>query len=80
MKKQEVPIVVADVLKEVSEKVKEFNSKSDFKLVAKSSDDFLLKIYPKGYEDLFFQIDDFKIRGIDEQSLTLKVAFNLSIN
>lgn len=41
MKKQEIPKVVADVLKEVSEKIKEFNLSSDFKLVAKSSDDFL---------------------------------------
>lgn len=60
MKKQEIPKVVADVLKEVSEKVKDFTTETSIKLLAKSSDNFLLKIYPKGNEDLFFQITRFE--------------------
>lgn len=59
MKKQEMPKVVADALKEVAESVKNFNLNSSVKIVAKSSNDFLLKIYPKGDEDLFFQINGY---------------------
>ena len=47
MKKQEIPKVVADVLKQVSEKVKDFTTETGIKLLAKSSDNFLLKIYKK---------------------------------
>lgn len=80
MKKQEIPKVVADVLKEIAEKIKEFNLSSEFKLVAKSSDDFLLKIYPKGYEDLFFQINDFQLKNKNEHSTKVIVIFNNTLN
>ena len=66
MSKKEMPKAVAEVLKQISEIVKEFNIKSDSKLVAKSSDDFLLKIYPKNYEDLFFQINSFQLGNITD--------------
>ena len=58
MKKQEVPKIVVETLKIISSLIKEFNNdESHFKLVAKSSDDFLLKIYPKNNDLVFFQID-----------------------
>lgn len=80
MKKQEIPKVVADVLKEVSEKIKEFNLSSDFKLVAKSSDDFLLKIFPKGYEELFFQINGFLLKGENEKSKKNIAFYHIVLN
>ncbi len=75
MKKQEVPKVVVEFLKEVSEKIKAFNISSEFKLVAKSSDDFLLKIYPKSYEDLFFLI-----KGFENDETDFKIAYHVAIN
>ena len=64
MSKKEIPKIVTEVLKEVPETIKGFNSKSDFKLVVKSSDDFLLKIYPKNHEFIFFQINRYTIDDI----------------
>ena len=80
MKKQEIPKVVADILKEVAEKIKEFNLSSEFKLVAKSSDDFLLKIFPKGYESLFLQINNYTLRDSNEYSKITIVNFDISLN
>ncbi|MCU0467197.1 MAG: AAA family ATPase [Arcicella sp.] len=61
MSKKEIPKIVADVLKEISEIIKQYNSESSFKLVAKSSDDFLLRIYPKNHKSIYFEIQRFKI-------------------
>ncbi|CAH0996540.1 hypothetical protein EMA8858_02672 [Emticicia aquatica] len=80
MKKQEIPKVVADVLKEISDTIKTFNLNADFKLVAKSSDDFLLKIYPKGYESLFLQITDYQFNNSNEQSKIVIVNYNILLN
>lgn len=80
MKKQELPKIVADVLKEISEEIKEFNLNSEFKLLAKSSNDFLLKIYPKEYESLFFQINNFQLKNENEHSTKAILIFNNTLN
>ncbi len=64
MSKKEIPKIVADVLNEISEIIKQYNSNSFLKLVAKSSDDSLLKIYPKNHESIYFQIDNYSIDDI----------------
>lgn len=80
MKKQEIPKVVAEFLKETSEKIKAFNLNSEFKLAAKSSDNFLLKIYPKEYESLYLQIDNYKLNNSNEHSKIIIVNYNVSLN
>jgi predicted ATP-binding protein involved in virulence len=82
MKKQEVPKIVAEVLKQVSEKISGFNSNfnNDFKLVAKSSDSFSLKIYPKNYESLFFKIHSYQLANSNDLSKILNVTFYISTN
>jgi predicted ATPase len=80
MSKKEIPKIVADVLREVSEIIKEFNSKSDFKLVVKSSDDFLLKIYPKNHESIFFQINRYIIDDIYKPLDNATSTYFYSIN
>ena len=79
MNKQQVPTIVAEVLKEISEKIKEYNRTANVKLVAKSSDDFLLKIYPKNHEPLFFQITDFNLNNFDDSYLPDLDNITLSI-
>lgn len=80
MKKQEIPIIVAETLREVSEKVKEFNKTSDFKLVAKCSDEFLLKIYPKGYEDLHLTVIGFGLQKKNKNSNIHDIVFSIFVN
>ncbi len=82
MKKQEVPKVVADVLKEISSQIVDFNANfnNQFKLVAKSSKSFLLKIYPIDYEFLFFQIDSYSLRDFNDETESLDVHWGISIN
>ena len=68
MSKRELPKVVADILKELSATIKKFNANAEFnfKLVAKTDDDFLLRIYPSRYEELFFQINTFEVGNINK--------------
>lgn len=77
MKKQEVPKVVADVLKKVSEKINVFYSNTGIKIVAKSSDTYLLKIYPKEYEEWFFTVDRY---FTGQEISTVSVSFSISMN
>lgn len=71
MNKQKLPKIVADVLKEISEKVKEFNKTSTLELVATFSleeDDYenaFFEISPIGFEDnLYFQILEYDISNL----------------
>lgn len=67
MSKQKLPKIVADVLKEISEKVKEFNKISKLELVAEISiddnyhdDNVFFEISPIGFQDeLYFQIAEY---------------------
>lgn len=61
MKKQEVPKVVADDLQAISLLIKDFNKKSKLRLIAKSDDSFLLKVYPEHYKTFYFSIDSYEI-------------------
>jgi predicted ATP-binding protein involved in virulence len=73
MSKQQLPKAVAEVLKDISEKVKEFNDTYDFNLIAKTSHDFLLRIYPKNNDLIFFQINHY---GLENNGF----IFNLLVN
>jgi predicted ATPase len=61
MKKQEVPKIVADDLQIISLLIKDFNKKSKLRLIAKSDDSFLLKVYPEHYETFYFSIDSYEV-------------------
>ena len=60
MNRKELPNGVIDLLKDISEQVREYNLTAEYPLVAKpATDDYLLLIYPKGHEELFFKLDNF---------------------
>ena len=73
MSKKEMPKAVAEVLKEISKNIKEYNISSDFKIVVKNFDDILLKIYPKSDDTIFFQINK---HGLERSGFTLNVTVN----
>ncbi|PWK27135.1 putative AbiEii toxin of type IV toxin-antitoxin system [Arcicella aurantiaca] len=81
MSKQQLPKVVVEILKEISQKVKEFNKTSEFNLVAKTSDDFLLKIYPQNHESIYFQINQYQIDDIYKplDETTSKYTFIINV-
>ncbi|MCU0326639.1 MAG: AAA family ATPase [Spirosomaceae bacterium] len=67
--KQQVPVAVAETLEKISKEVKRFNETSEIKIVAKTGDNFILKIYPKDIEDLFFVIVNASNNGISDRYL-----------
>lgn len=75
MKKQEVPKIVAEVLKEISRIIKDYNAEPNLKILAKASDSFLLKNFPQNYEIYFFQIEGYRLGNI-----TLETSFKISID
>ena len=75
MSKKEIPEIVADILKEISEFVKIYNDSSKYGLVAKFSDEYLLRIYPKKYNDLFFEINSYNLGDLSSDC-----SFKTSIN
>ena len=71
MNKQQLPKIVAEVLKEISEKVKEFNKTSKLKLVAEvcleedNDEDAFFEISPVGFQDeLYFQISEYDVSNL----------------
>jgi AAA15 family ATPase/GTPase len=71
MNKQQLPKIVAEVLKEISEKVKEFNKTSKLKLIAEVSleedndEDAFFEIFPEGFQnELYFQISEYDISNL----------------
>lgn len=80
MKKQEVPKVVENLLNEISILINDFNRTSKFKLVVKSSEVFLLKIFPKNHEQLFIQIDSYRIKDIYVPSSVPVVDYSITLN
>ena len=80
MSKREIPKIVAELLKEISAIVKEINEISIFKLVARSSGDFLLKIYPKNHDTIFFQIDSYSENDIYKSLEDDVIKYSFSVN
>jgi len=79
MNRKELPNAVIGLLKDISERVKKFNLSADYPLVARpATDDYLLLIYPKGHEELFFRIDSFN----NEDIYTVKeqIVYSIQIN
>lgn len=79
MNRKELPNAVIGLLKDISEQVKKFNLSADYPLVARpATDDYLLLIYPKGHEELFFRIDSFN----NEDIYTVKeqIVYSIQIN
>jgi predicted ATPase len=80
MSKKELPKIVADFLIKISSMIKEFNSTAEFNLVVKSTEDCLLKIYPLGYESLFFKIERFTLTETFKNSKILSETYDTEIN
>ncbi|MDI9877729.1 AAA family ATPase [Flectobacillus rivi] len=79
MNRKELPNGVIDLLKDISKQVREYNLTAEYPLVAKpATDDYLLLIYPKGHEELFFRIDSIaRYEPYDfENSTLLRILLN----
>lgn len=81
MSNKEIPKIVVEVLREISEIILQYNLTSSIKLVAKSTDEFLLKIYPKKHESVYFQINSYSIDDIYKplDETTSKYSFKINI-
>lgn len=79
MKKQEVPKVVAEVLKNIALQRKEFSNNSKIKLVAETSEgEYLLKIFPEGYSKYTFTIRTFNLQDITQDDIfDITIEYNI---